>query len=159
VTPDGPDKSIGAEETFDVDIDDPTAIHRELLRLSDRAASRLRAAGQVGRTVSIKVRYADFTTLTRSRTLGGPTDVTREVYETARGLFDTVGIGATPVRLVGVRLEGLSKRGGAVEQLLLGARERGWKEAEQAMDNAARRFGNGVVRPAALVERKAANGE
>src|SRR5690606_36419314 len=56
VTPHVPDRSIGAEETFAVDIDDPDAIRRELLRLSEKAAARLRAGGHVGRTVSVKLR-------------------------------------------------------------------------------------------------------
>ena len=69
------EKSIGSDETFSHDIDDPVVIHRELLRLSDRTAARVRAAGMMGRTVTIKVRFADFTTITRSRTLRDPTDV------------------------------------------------------------------------------------
>lgn len=157
VNPDGPEKSISAEETFDIDVADVVLVHRELLRLSERATTRLRSAGHAGRTVSIKVRFADFTTVTRSRTLGVPTDVSREVYETARALFDGLGVGATPVRLVGVRLEGLTERADTAQQLVLGARERGWKEAEQAMDAAARKFGSGAIRPAALMKRKPAN--
>ena len=152
VTPDGPDKSIGAEETFDTDVTEAAVIHRELLRLADRATTRLRASGHVGRTVSIKVRFADFTTLNRSRTLRAPTDVTREVYETARALFDALGRDSARVRLVGVRIEGLAAAGGAARQPMLGERENGWREAEQAMDTAIRRFGQGVVRPGTLVE-------
>ncbi len=96
VTPLEPDKSIGAEETFAVDIDDPEIIHRELLRLSERTAARLRAKGQVGRTVSIKVRFADFTTITRARTLKEATDVGRTVYETAVGAVRRARAGAGP---------------------------------------------------------------
>ena len=77
------EKSIGSDETFPVDIDDPAYIHRELLRLSAKTASRMRAAGMVGRTVSIKVRFADFTTITRAKTLRDPTDITQEIYATA----------------------------------------------------------------------------
>jgi DNA polymerase-4 len=103
--------------------------------------------------VSIKIRFADFTTISRSKTLGMPTDVTREVYETARGLFDALGTGTARIRLVGVRVEGLVAGAAVPRQLELGARERGWKEAEQAMDEAVRRFGRGMVKPATLVER------
>jgi DNA polymerase-4 len=99
-----PDKSIGAEETFGSDIGDPETIHRELLRLSERTAARLRAAGHVGRTVSIKVRFADFKTVTRARTLPAPTDVGQVIYATARALFDALGTGGAPLRLVGVRV-------------------------------------------------------
>jgi DNA polymerase-4 len=152
VSPDGPDKSIGAEETFDTDVTDPEIVHRELLRLAQRTASRLRAAGQAGRTVSIKVRFADFTTVNRSRTLRGPTDLTREVYETARTLYEALVPGAARIRLVGVRVEGLTAADGAARQLVLGERERGWREAEQAVDEAIRKFGRGAVRPGTLVE-------
>jgi DNA polymerase-4 len=156
VTPDGPEKSIGAEETFETDVTDPLVVRRELLRLADRAASRLRAAGQVGRTVSIKVRFADFTTVNRSRTLPTPTDVTREIYETARALYAALGLETARIRLVGVRIEGLAGADAAARQLTLGAPERGWREAEQAMDAATRRFGRGAVRPGTLVEPAAA---
>ena len=74
---DEPDKTIGADETFSRDTDDPEVILRELLRLSAKVAGRMRAAGVVGRTVTLRVRFADFTTITRSRTLADPTDVTR----------------------------------------------------------------------------------
>ncbi len=146
-----PDKSIGAEETFGVDIDDPDIIRRELLRLAERTAARLRATGQLGRTVSIKVRFADFTTITRARTLHVPTDVGRVVYETARSLFDALGLQRARLRLVGVRVEGLLPGSTAAQQLTLDAPEHGWREAEQAADRASLRFGAGAVRPAALV--------
>ncbi|HMC72473.1 MAG TPA: DNA polymerase IV, partial [Mycobacteriales bacterium] len=108
VVPHEPDKSIGAEETFARDVDNPEVIRRELLRLSDRTAGRLRATGQVGRTVSIKVRFADFTTITRAKTLREPTDVARVVYDTARALYEALGLERVRIRLVGVRVEGLA---------------------------------------------------
>jgi DNA polymerase-4 len=151
VTPLEPDKSVGAEETFPVDIDDPEVIHRELLRLSERTAARLRAKAHVGRTVSIKVRFSDFTTITRAKTLREPTDVGRVVYETAVGLFDALGLERARLRLVGVRVEGITDAASAPRQLLLGERDSGWREAEQAVDRAALRFGVGAVRPATLV--------
>ena len=152
VTPHEPDKSIGAEETFPVDVDDPTVIARELLRLSERTAARLRASGQVGRTVSIKIRFSDFTTITRSRTLAEATDVGRTVYETALTLYEALGLERARLRLVGVRVEGISDAAAQTRQLLLGEKDSGWREAEQAVDRASRRFGAGAVRPAALVE-------
>jgi DNA polymerase-4 len=152
VVPHEPDKSIGAENTFSTDIDDPAVIARELLRLSERTAARLRAAEQAGRTVSIKVRFADFTTITRARTLPEPTDVGRTVYDTAMALYDALGLERARIRLVGVRVEGICDAADAPHQLLLGEREHGWRDAEQAVDRAARRFGAGVVRPAALVD-------
>jgi len=145
------DKSIGAEETFGRDVDDPAVIHRELLRLSERTAERLRGSGTRGRTVSIKVRFADFTTITRSRTLADPTDVGREIYDTARSLFDALGLQRARLRLVGVRVEALRPAEGAHRQLTLGERDAGWREAELAVDRATRRFGVGAVRPATLM--------
>jgi DNA polymerase-4 len=152
VVPSEPDKSVGAEETFGSDVDDPAVVARELLRLSERTAARLRASAQVGRTVSIKVRFADFTTITRSRTLREATDVGRTVYETALALYEALGLERARLRLVGVRVEGITDVATSPRQLLLGQRDSGWREAEQAVDRAARRFGAGAVRPAALVE-------
>jgi DNA polymerase-4 len=143
------EKSIGAEETFEVDHLDRAVLRRELLRLSERSAGSLRAKGLCGRTVSIKVRFADFTTITRSRTLPVATDVTQEVYRTAVELLDTqVPPGA--VRLIGVRIEGLDNADSA-QQLIFDAPERGWREAEQAADQARSRFGSLAVRPASLL--------
>ena len=152
VVPHEPDRSIGAENTFSTDVDDPVVIARELLRLSERTAARLRASNQVGRTVSIKIRFADFTTITRSKTLGEATDVGRVVYDTALALYDALGLQRARLRLVGVRVEGIADPAGQQHQLQLGEREHGWRDAEQAMDRAARRFGAGSVRPATLVE-------
>lgn len=152
VVPVEPDKSIGAENTFSSDIDDPAIVARELLRLSERTAARLRATGQVGRTVSIKVRFADFTTITRARTLPEATDVGRLVYDTAISLYDALNLQRARIRLVGVRVEGILDANDSPHQLQLGEREHGWRHAEQAVDRAARRFGAGAVRPAALVD-------
>ena len=151
VQPHEPDRSIGAEETFGTDVEDPAVVHRELLRLSERTAARLRASGQLGRTVSIKVRFADFSTLTRARTLPTPTDAGHEVYATARGLYDALRLGRARIRLVGVRVEGILPAAEAALQLPLGAREHGWRDADRAVDRAVDRFGSGAVRPAALV--------
>ena len=79
---DEPDKSMGADETFGRDTDDPAVVLREVLRLSAKVGTRMRTARVAGRTVTLKVRFADFTTITRSRTLGEATDVTREIYAT-----------------------------------------------------------------------------
>jgi DNA polymerase-4 len=152
VSPEQVEKSIGAEVTFDTDVGDPLAIRQALLALAEKVGGRLRRAGQVGRTVSIKVRLADFRTINRSRTLTCPTDVAREVFETAWALFDTLRPG-DPIRLVGVRVEGLAAAGSTPQQLALGAPEHGWREAEAAADAAAARFGRAVVRPASLLRR------
>jgi len=145
------ERSIGSDETFEFDVDDPAYIHRQLLKLSDRTAARVRAAGMLGRTVTIRVRFADFTTITRSRTLRDPTDVSREIYETARSLYDALGLQRARIRLVGVRMEGLVEGSGAPIQGLLDEPEQGWREADRAVDRASARFGAGSVRPASLI--------
>ncbi|MEO3871590.1 DNA polymerase IV [Nonomuraea sp. B12E4] len=149
-----PDKSIGNEETFAADVDDPEVIRRELLRLSERVAARMRKAGHVGRTVSVKLRRADFTTINRSRTLREPTDVAQVIYATACELYQAAGLERVRLRLVGVRMENLRPAEEATRQLGLGERETGWREAEQAMDKAIRRFGPDAVLPASLVRGK-----
>ncbi len=152
VVPHEPDKSIGAEETFARDVDDPDVVRRELLRLAERTAGRLRSAGLAGRTISIKIRFADFTTITRARTLPEATDVAAVLYATARQLYEALGLDRARLRLVGIRVEGLTESESAPHQLLLGERSQGRREAEQAADKAARRFGHGVVQPASLVD-------
>lgn len=148
------EKSVGSDETFSYDIDDPEEIRRRLLRLSERTAARARAQGMMGRTVTIRVRFADFTTITRSRTLRGPTDVSRDIYATAVGLFDALGLQRVRIRLVGVRLEGLQDATTAPVQGFLDEPAHGWRDADRAIDRASARFGAGAVLPAALVERR-----
>ena len=97
------------------------------------------------------MRFADFTTITRSRTLRDPTDVSRDIYATARSLFDALGLQRARIRLVGVRMEGLVEGEGAAIQATLDEPEHGWRDADKAVDRASARFGAGAVRPAALV--------
>jgi DNA polymerase-4 len=152
------EKSVGSEETFSTDIDDADVIRRELLKLSERVAARLRSANLIGRTIVLKVRFADFTTLTRSRTLREHTDVARVVHATALDLYARLGLDRARLRLVGVRVEGLIDVTGGHHQLALDERPVGWREAEQAVDRASARFGAGAVRPASLVTDQAAGG-
>jgi DNA polymerase-4 len=146
-----PDKSMGANETFGHDTDDRAAIVRELLRLTDRVTTRMRVAGVAGRTVTLTVRFADFTTITRSRTLPEATDITQEVYRQAVRSYDALGLQRARIRLVGVRVEGLVPRERVHRQLVLGERDRGWSEADRAADRVVRRFGADAVRPASLL--------
>jgi DNA polymerase-4 len=146
-----PDRSMGSDETFGRDVADREVISRELLRLSGRVTARMRRARVAGRTVALRVRYSDFTTITRSRTLPDPTDVTAEVHAEALRLFDALGRPRLRIRLVGVRVEGLLPVERAHRQLTLGEREHGWPDADRAVDRVHQRFGRGVVRPAALL--------
>jgi DNA polymerase-4 len=151
VLPSEREKSIGAEETFGADVDDPEVVLRELLRLSDRTARRLRGAGAVGRTVVLKVRFSDFTTITRSRTLRDATDLAKEVYDCVASLWEALHLERARIRLVGVRVEGLLPADEQHRQLLLDQRPQGWSEAERATDKAVARFGDLSVRPATLL--------
>jgi DNA polymerase-4 len=152
VVPDSRDKSIGAEETFPADVDDPEVIRRELLRLSGRTARSLRASGSVARTVVVKLRLANFTTITRSRTLAEPTDVAREIYATACELYAAASLDPRArLRLVGVRAAGLIPAARSATQLALGEPPASWRDAERAVDKIAGRFGTDSVRPAVLV--------
>jgi len=150
-----PDRSIGAEETFGTDVDDPQVVLAEVLRLSEKVAARMRKAGYVGRTVQLKVRFADFTTITRSRTLRQPTDTGRDVYNEARLLFQRLGLQRARLRLVGVRMSGLTEVERTPQQMAFDpvpGLNSGWRDVEQAVDLITERFGRGVVQPARLVE-------
>jgi len=149
VTPDEPDKSISAAETFSSDLDNPTEILQEFLRMSERATSRLREKNLFAKTISIKVRFADFTTINRSKTLPLAIDSTHEVYEVVKALYLALKIERARLRLVGVSLENLQED--SPEQLVLGAREFGWRDAEGAIDKAKARFGGSSVRPGRLI--------
>jgi DNA polymerase-4 len=147
-----PDKSIGAEETFATDVADPVMIRRELLRLSERTAQGLRAGSWMARTVVVKLRLANFKTITRSKTLPEPTDVAQRIYTTACALYAGSGFDSgARLRLVGVRATGLLPVETVMTQLALGEEPAPWRDAEQAVDKIAGRFGTGTVRPAALV--------
>lgn len=100
-------KSVSVEDTFDVDVTDRARVRWEVARLAERCVRRLRAAGRSGRTVVLKVRGHDFTTLTRSETLRGPTDDVAVVREAAGRLLDGVDTTAG-VRLLGVGVSGLA---------------------------------------------------
>lgn len=152
VVPDSRDKSVGAEETFATDIGDPEVIRRELLRLSGRTARSLRSSGLAARTISVKLRRADFTTITRSRTLREPTDVAQRIYATACDLYAASGLASgVLLRLVGVRATGLTKATDTGLQLALDERPNSWREAETAMEQITRRFGSGAVGPGSLI--------
>ncbi|MGO0576408.1 DNA polymerase IV [Ornithinimicrobium panacihumi] len=151
VAPPALERSVGSSETFAHDIDDPEEIRRRLLRLAERTASRMRHGGVLGRTVVLTVRFSDFTTITRSRTIAVPTDVTRDVHATACALFDALGLQRARIRLLGVRVEGITEARQTLVQGRLDEPERGWREAERAMDRAAARFGEQAVRPASLI--------
>jgi DNA polymerase-4 len=143
------EKSVGHEVTFEVDTDSGDELRRELLRQANAVAVRLRTAGWVGRTVVLKLRFADFSTITRSRTLAESTDVGRRIFEEARAIYDGLG-SHQAVRLIGVRMEQLTES--ESQQLGLWDADEGWREAEDTIDAVTARFGRGTLRPASLLK-------
>ncbi|ASY18445.1 DinP Nucleotidyltransferase/DNA polymerase involved in DNA repair [Candidatus Planktophila versatilis] len=149
VIPDEPEKSIGNEETFARDIDSPEEILAEFLRMAEKATARLRERGLFAKTVTMKIKFADFTTLSRAKTLPIGIDGTHETYEIVKKLYLALNNEGARIRLVGVSLSNLLDE--APVQLELGARERGWRDADTAIDKAKARFGGGSVRPGRLI--------
>ena len=143
-------KSVSHEETFDRDLDDERELLREALALSQKVAARLREDGYQARTITLKIRLANFTNLTRSRTLTGPTDVAADMYQVVGELFRVLPGARRRVRLLGVVATGLVPAGQDQLALLRGER---WGDVERAVDRIERRFGRGAAMPAALLDR------
>jgi DNA polymerase-4 len=142
------EKSIGHERTFETNISDIGELEKELLRLSNAVGVRLRRAGAQARTIALKLRFADFSTISRSRTLADPTDLGRRIYEEARSLYAESGRAGEPVRLIGVRGEQLT---GRISDSGLWDDDGDWREAEHAVDAITAKFGRSLVRPATLL--------
>jgi DNA polymerase-4 len=149
VVPDGKVKSIGHEETFAHDHHDLATLDRELLRLSEAVATRLRAAGMTGRTVQVKVKFADFRSITRSETVAEGLDQPQALLTVARRLLATVD--PTPgVRLLGVSVAQLAE--GIARQLTFDeAQGPGWTGATEAIDEIRARFGDAAIVAGSLV--------
>ncbi len=153
-------KTIGHEETFSQDLADPDELHRQLVRMVDGVARRLREAGLAGRTVTIKVRAPDFTTLVRSTTLPDAVDLPLEILREAENLLSAVDT-TSGIRLLGVTMGGL--RDASVRQLRLDEVRTslssdlgdtslvGRAAAEEAVDQIRDRFGSRAIAPATTV--------
>ena len=148
--PEEHERSIGAQETFPADVYDPAIVHRELLRLAERTSARLRRSRLVGRTVTLSLRFANFSGITRSLTLPEPTDLTDEIHRRAVCLFDRLGLQRARVRQVGIRMEGLQDAATVSTQADLFTPDHGWREATAAIDRANLRFGPHAVQRASL---------
>ncbi|MGP6177911.1 DNA polymerase IV [Microbacterium sp. A196] len=144
------EKSVGHEETFDVDVTDREFLRAELLRLADRVAVRLRKASWECATVAIKIRFDDFATLSRSQTLAEPTSVGQRIGEAAQTMYESIDR-RDPVRLVGVRAEKLRPAGGAA--FALWDEDEHWRKVEGALDSARARFGSATITRARHVGR------
>jgi len=145
------EKSVGHEVTFETDVVDPQVVRREILRLSGMVAQRLRRAQLTGRTVVLKLRFHDFSTITRSRTLADATDIGRRIYDEVSEIYEAVANTTDRdlrIRLVGVRVEQLGEAGG---QQALWDDNDDWSEVEDVMDAVSARFGRGTVTQASLL--------
>jgi DNA polymerase-4 len=152
VEPDRETKSIGQEETFPRDVADKEALGREVRRMAERVGARLRDHGLAGRTVTLKVRFPDFRTITRSATLPEPFDLSAEIARQALALLDKVDT-AGGVRLLGVSMSNLSA--GVAHQASLFGEETTPQTAasiQSVVDAVRARFGSDALGPAATVE-------
>lgn len=149
VTPEHEAKSLSREETFANDIADAVTLHRELLRLSEQVASRLRRHNLQGRTIGLKLRYADFTTLTRQATLEEQTDSGPVIYAQALALFEAAW-DRRPVRLLGVGASGLTQAG---RQLRLFEQEsQRQAQLDAALDRIRAKYGDRAIQRASLLD-------
>jgi DNA polymerase-4 len=148
-------KSVGQEETFAHDVTERDALHREALRLADRVGSRLRDHDLTGRTITVKVRYSDFTTITRSATVPEPTAATAVISSVALDLLTNVDLRGG-VRLLGVTMKNFVSGPQHQPSLFdVGVApdvdpERGAK-VDDAIDAIRKRYGDDAVRRAALL--------
>lgn len=143
-------RSVGNEATFSHDTGNRDLVLRYLRQLADHVARRLRVKGLAGRTVVLKLRYADFRTITRQVTLAAPTDQTRDIFGAARDLLLHEARDRDVYRLVGVHVAGV--RSAAARQLALRAGvERDRRPLETAMDEVRARFGDAVITHAVLL--------
>jgi len=156
VTDREPEKSISTDRTLAADLLTEADVARELLRGSGEISERLRQAKRVARTVGIKIRFADFTTLTRVRTLPVPTQNSSEVYAAALDLYRGLNLDQPRVRLVGVKAENLRPEDEAVQLSLDldGGAPRSSAAADRAIDVLTARFGSSAIRPASLLRHR-----
>ena len=143
-------KGMSAEETFSRDVDDLDVLRRELLRLAEKVARRLRRGGVAARTVTLKLRYANFQTITRSRTLPLPSDEATRLHAEVTALLDALRLERVRVRLVGLGTSNLVPVD-ASRQLDLYHDDR-WGRLERAADHARTRFGDAAVTRGALLD-------
>ena len=143
-------KSISHETTFEQDIDDLEVLRAWLVDLTEQVGWRLRRHELRGRVVHLKVRFADFSMITRSQTLPEPTDITHELWQAAdEMLCQRLPAGHLPVRLLGMGVSGFDASG--VSQGLLFDQDERQKQAglDAATDQIRERFGSSALRRAA----------
>jgi DNA polymerase-4 len=151
VVPERETKQISAETTFARDVADGAILRRTLLELSEQVGSRLRANGYAATTIRLKLRWPDFTTLSRQSTLDQPTSLDDEIYPVALALFESLWSPGKKVRLLGVAAAGLAA---PVRQLGLWE-EPGHARSErlaEAVDAIRAKYGSKALRRASLVD-------
>jgi DNA polymerase IV len=182
VVPERPVKSIGHEETYPVDIVERDELERRLVVMADSVAARARQEGFLARTVTLKLRYGDFTTLTRSHTFDRPQTSGPSLWSAAKALLGQLDV-KTGVRLLGLSASGLVPvESSPGEQLQLelgpsgpgpataspsaavgeggnGATSPGWARATEAVDAVRARFGHSAVAPAVTLGRESGQGQ
>ena len=145
------EKSISSSETFDQDLDSQEEILKEFLRLTERSVERMREKGFAAGTISIKVRFTDFKTISRSKTVDLPITGTQEIFEVVKNLYLALNLENVLIRLIGVSLDSLVEDE-EINQMVLGQRTSGWQQADKAVDRIKNKFGSASLRPARLVE-------
>lgn len=175
VEPDRPIQSVGNEETYESDVEDPTVIDLELHYFANRVAKRLRKYGLMGNTVSIKVRYNDFKTISRQKRLDSTTDQERIIYDTSVLLWNKLMRERTgipfvqahtsildmpikPIRLLGVTVSGLSTEGIVQEDLFSNEADEKEEKLSTVLDSLASKFGEGAIMSGALWRRAHGDG-
>jgi DNA polymerase IV len=137
-------KSISHEHTFGEDTSDPDRLQSTLMRLSEMVGRRLRAGGYFARTVQLKLRYKDFTTITRAHSLETPTQADREIFEQVRRLFLTNWKKPMPVRLLGVQTSNFEETPVQFD-LLEPTKDARWQKALAAADRVRDKFGESAI--------------
>jgi DNA polymerase-4 len=144
-------RSISSESTFERDLIDLDVIERETLRLCDQVAARLARSDVSGHTITLKVRFGDFSTISRSSRRPVPVTHTSDIWDTVGGLLARAAIDGRPVRLLGVAVSNLVDAGNS-RQLTLGAERR--DAAAEVIEEVRERFGAAAVIPARIVPRR-----
>ena len=137
-------KSISHEHTFDEDTGDSERLQSTLMRLSEMVGRRLREGGYFARTIQLKLRYKDFTTITRAQSLEQPTQMDNQIFEQVRRLFFDNWESGAPVRLLGVQTSNFESGSGQLD-LLEPSRDQRWQKALAAADHVRDKFGESAI--------------
>ena len=152
VTPFSRAKSVSSETTLAVDTADKKELQLHILRHSEDIGRQLRKLKVRAKTITLKVKHADFRQFTRSLTLAAPTHSSETIYKTAERLLAAYPL-TTRIRLIGVGASGLGKKKGAVQMDLFKKRESSdynWEKVDKAVDSIWKKFGNNTVKKASL---------